>query len=72
LSCAISGSGNIKTTDLTANIVNAKIAGSGNIKVHAVNEINAQSSGSGNIIYTGNPTIIKSNSSGSGSIQKRD
>ncbi|WP_164975215.1 head GIN domain-containing protein [Lutibacter sp. HS1-25] len=72
LTCAVSGSGNIKTTDLTANIVHAKISGSGNIKVHAVNEINAKSSGSGNIIYTGNPTIIKSNSSGSGSIQKRD
>jgi len=72
LTCAVSGSGNIKTTDLTAHTVHAKISGSGNIKVHAVNEINAKSSGSGNIIYTGNPTIIKSNSSGSGSIQKRD
>lgn len=71
-SCGISGSGNMNTQKLTALIVNAKISGSGNVKINAVNEINAKTSGSGNIIYSGNPTIIKANSSGSGSIQKRN
>jgi len=71
-SCGISGSGNMNAKKLTALVTNAKISGSGNVKIHAVNEINAKTSGSGNIIYSGNPTIIKANSSGSGSIQKRN
>lgn len=71
-SCSISGSGNIISSELTANIVNAKISGSGNIKVNAIKEINAKTSGSGNIIYTGNPTIIKANSSGSGSVHQKN
>lgn len=69
---SISGSGNINTPELTANTVNAKISGSGNIKVNALSEINAKTSGSGNIIYTGNPTIIKANSSGSGSVHQKN
>lgn len=67
----ISGSGNIEAQALHASIVNTKIAGSGNIKVYAANEIHAQTSGSGNIIYYGDPTIIKANSSGSGSVRKK-
>jgi hypothetical protein len=70
-SCSVSGSGNTNASDLKTLITNAKISGSGNVKVHAENEIQAKTSGSGNISYTGNPTIIKANSSGSGSIQKR-
>jgi hypothetical protein len=71
-SCSISGSGNTNAADLKTNIVTAKISGSGNVKVYAENEIQAKTSGSGNIIYTGNPTIVKATSSGSGSIQKRN
>lgn len=70
--CSISGSGNINAQELTSNVTNAKISGSGNIKVYVENEIQAKTSGSGNIIYTGNPTIIKANSSGSGSVNKRN
>jgi len=70
--CSISGSGNMNSQNLKAKIVNAKISGSGNVKVHAENEIYAKSSGSGNIAYSGNPTIIKVKSSGSGNIHKRN
>jgi len=70
--CGISGSGNMNAKKLTAKVANAKISGSGNVKVNAVNELNAKTSGSGNIIYSGNPTIIKANSSGSGSVQKKN
>ena len=70
-SCGISGSGNVNSSELTANIVNAKISGSGNLKVNAIHEINAKTSGSGNVRYTGNPTIVKANSSGSGSIHQK-
>lgn len=72
LSCSVSGSGNLSASDLSAKIVNAKISGSGNIKIHAINEIHAKTSGSGNIIYSGNPGIIKSNSSGSGSVKQKN
>lgn len=70
LTCTISGSGNVNAADLKASITNAKVSGSGNIKVTALKEIHAKTSGSGTIYYSGNPTIIKANSSGSGSIRK--
>lgn len=70
LTCSISGSGNLNAADLSAAITNAKVSGSGNVKVNALKEINAKVSGSGNIHYSGNPTIIKANSSGSGSVRK--
>lgn len=68
---SISGSGNLNSQELATNIVNAKISGSGNIKVAVEDEIHAKTSGSGNIIYSGNPSIIKANSSGSGAIKQK-
>lgn len=70
INCSISGSGNLNASDLKASITNAKVSGSGNVKIQALEEIHAKVSGSGNINYSGNPTIIKSNSSGSGSVRK--
>lgn len=70
--CSISGSGNLNASELKATITTAKVSGSGNVKVNAIKEIHAKSSGSGNIIYSGNPTIVKANSSGSGSVHKRN
>ena len=71
-SCKIAGSGNLNGYNLKAGIANAKVAGSGNIKINAVNEIHAKIAGSGNIYYTGNPDVVKSNSAGSGSIKKKN
>lgn len=71
MSCSISGSGNINGYDLNVNKVTAKISGSGSAKLHVEEEIHATTSGSGNVRYTGNPTIIKAKSSGSGSVKKR-
>lgn len=70
ITCSISGSGNLIAPNLKATITNAKVAGSGNVKIQALEEIHAKVSGSGNILYSGDPTIIKANSSGSGSIRK--
>lgn len=70
VTCSISGSGNLNASDLKATIINAKVSGSGNVKIQALEEIHARVSGSGNISYTGNPTIIKAKSSGSGSVRK--
>ena len=71
LTCSIAGSGNVNAYDLKSDISTIKIAGSGNAKVNAVNEIHGSTAGSGNIIYSGNPTIVKVKSAGSGSIKKR-
>ncbi len=70
VNCSISGSGNLNATNLKATITNAKVSGSGNVKIQALEEIHAKVSGSGNILYSGNPSIIKANSSGSGDVKK--
>lgn len=69
--CSIAGSGNINGYDLKALNATVKIAGSGNVKINAVNEIHAKSVGSGNIYYSGNPSIEKISSVGSGSVKKK-
>lgn len=69
--CEIAGSGNLEADDLKATISHINIAGSGNVKIHAVSEIHAKIVGSGDVIYTGNPAIEKSKSVGSGSIRKK-
>lgn len=71
LTCSIAGSGNVNAYDLKSDISTIKIAGSGNAKVNAENEIHGSSVGSGNIYYSGNPTIVKVKSTGSGSVKKR-
>lgn len=69
--CDIAGSGNLEGDDLKATASHINIAGSGNVKIHAVSEIHANIVGSGDVIYTGNPAIEKSKSIGSGSIRKK-
>jgi hypothetical protein len=71
LRCDIAGSGNLEGDDLKATASHINIAGSGNVKVHAVSEIHSKIVGSGDVIYTGNPAIEKSKSVGSGSIRKK-
>ena len=71
LNCKIAGSGNMEGSDLKATASHINITGSGNVKVHAISEIYAKIVGSGDVIYTGNPTIEKLKSIGSGSIKKK-
>lgn len=71
LTCSIAGSGNVNAYDLKSDISTIKIAGSGNANLNAENEIHGSSVGSGNIYYSGNPTIVKVKSVGSGSVKKR-
>ena len=69
--CSIAGSGNLNGYDLKVTIATAKIAGSGDIKVNAIDEIHAKIAGSGNIYYKGNPEKnVKS--AGSGSVVKKN
>lgn len=72
LRCEIAGSGNLDGAALKATDSHVNIAGSGNVKIHAVSEIHANIVGSGDVIYTGNPAIEKLKSVGSGSIRKKD
>lgn len=70
--CSIAGSGNVNGYELKALVATVKIAGSGNVKINAVNEIHAKNVGSGNIYYSGNPSVEKISSVGSGSIKKKN
>ncbi|KUO69535.1 MAG: hypothetical protein APF83_14410 [Lutibacter sp. BRH_c52] len=72
LYCDIAGSGNLEGDALRATASHINIAGSGNVNIQAVSEIHANIVGSGDVIYTGNPTIEKLKSVGSGSIRKKD
>ena len=65
---SVAGSGDISAFDLEADIVEANIAGSADLKVTANQEIKARVSGSGDITYKGNPSKIDSKASGSGDI----
>lgn len=61
----ISGSGNMNSEWLKADVVDAKISGSGEAKLYAVKQLNANISGSGNIKYRGTPEInVKISGSG--------
>ena len=66
---SVSGSGDIRAYDLTAEFVDAQVSGSADIKVTANQMLKARVSGSGDITYKGNPKKIDTKSSGSGDIE---
>ena len=70
LDASISGSGKVMGKNFKVANVDARISGSGNVYVHATNSIESRISGSGSIYYTGEPSHINNNSSGSGKIKK--
>ncbi len=71
LTCSIAGSGNINGYGLKSKVATVKIAGSGNVTIHVIDEIHAKTAGSGDIHYSGNPSIEKTSSVGSGTIKKK-
>lgn len=66
----ISGSGKVKAEDLEVSVFEASISGSGDCYITATEAIEANISGSGNIYYSGNPSRVQANSSGSGKVKK--
>lgn len=64
------GSGSIDASQMEAQSVNAKITGSGDIRLWAIQSMKAETFGSGNILYKGNPTVNDIRVSGSGEINK--
>ena len=69
LTIHISGSGDIDTENLQAEKVNIIISGSGDCRVHVIDQLVAKTSGSGDIYYKGTPKMLDSRASGSGSIK---
>ena len=62
-------SGNIDTTNYPAQIVEAKLDGSGNIRVHADESLKAAIGGAGNIEYKGKAKVTQS-VTGAGSVDR--
>ncbi|MCZ6519997.1 MAG: DUF2807 domain-containing protein [Bacteroidetes bacterium] len=68
LSAVISGSGNILAIDLETKTCTVSIPGSGNCDVYVTEELNVVISGSGSVRYKGEPPIVQTQISGSGTV----
>jgi hypothetical protein len=66
---SISGSGEIKTADLTSKSTNIHISGAGKITTRVSDQLDVHISGSGEVIYFGEPKINQS-ISGSGKVHR--
>jgi len=64
----ISGSGRYAASDLVSQQAQVQVSGSGDAQVNVTGQLTATVSGSGNITYSGNPTQVDRESSGSGEI----
>ena len=65
------GSGSILARELTTDIADVDITGSGSVEVYATDLLEARVTGSGTVYYYGDPVEIVKEISGSGSIIKR-
>ena len=66
----LTGSGDIYAGNYLAQSVDAKVTGSGDIKVHCKDNLKARVTGSGDIEYTGNPERQDTKVTGSGDISR--
>ncbi len=60
LKASIAGTGDIEAAEFNTKNCMVSIAGSGNCKVHASNNLNVNIAGSGDVHYKGNPEVQKS------------
>jgi hypothetical protein len=72
LNVDLSGAGNISCDELEAENVDVEIGGAGYAIVWATKSIKANLSGVGVIEYLGNPSTVKSNVSGIGSVKRKE
>lgn len=68
----IDGSGTVEAAELASERVTVTVGGSGDVSVHAVNALDASIAGSGTIRYSGSPSELTSQVSGSGEIVQDD
>jgi hypothetical protein len=66
---SIAGSGDINAANLLGQTVKVRIAGSGDVRVHAEQMLDVAVAGSGDVIYRGDPVLRKS-IAGSGGVRK--
>jgi hypothetical protein len=66
---SIAGSGDINAANLVGQTVKVRIAGSGDVRVHAEQLLDVAVAGSGDVIYRGAPVLRKS-IAGSGEVRK--
>lgn len=66
------GSGNFNAKTLESKKTTINISGSSSAEFRADEELNIQHSSTGNITYSGNPTKINQNITGTGKVQKAD
>lgn len=67
----VGGSGSIDSRNLSTDVMDVNITGSGQIQCNVVQSLKASVSGSGEVYYRGNPQV-DSRISGSGSVEKID
>jgi len=70
-SADVSGAINLGATELKAEIVKIDASGAANAEVYASESLYVDASGASNIYFTGNPTNVKSDLSGAGSVEKK-
>jgi len=68
----MSGAGNLDAFDLDSRVCIIDISGVGNANIRAEEELIAKISGVGSVNYKGNPTLVDSNVSGLGNIDRKD
>lgn len=66
---SIAGSGDVNAADLVGQTVRVRIAGSGDVRVHAEQLLDVSVAGSGDVIYRGAPLVRKS-IAGSGDVRR--
>jgi hypothetical protein len=72
LNIDLNGAGNISCDELESENADVEISGAGYTIVWATKSITAKLSGVGVIEYIGNPSIVKSNVSGIGSVKRKE
>jgi hypothetical protein len=68
LDVSLAGSGDVQLQGLVARDVKATVSGSGRLQVNATHNLDASLSGTGAIFYSGNPSTVNRNVTGSGAI----
>ena len=71
LDATLSGTGDVRLDGLAAHDATATVSGNGRLLVNASHSLNATVSGVGSILYTGNPTELTKNVTGTGAITEK-
>ena len=71
LDVSLTGSGDVRLEELVSRDVAATLSGSGRLQVHATDSLDASLPGTGVIVYSGNPSSVTRDVSGTGVITKQ-